>query len=635
MKVLTIHDLKTIRKRAEGTLLLREESNEAVTEQCCGLALGTEHLQILICGGTGCKASDSHIIAERLQQALEKNNIADKVDIITTGCFGFCEKGPIVKIIPDNTFYTQVVPDDADEIVGEHIIGGRKIERLLYIDPKTEKAVSDSKHMDFYRKQMRIALRNCGFIDPENIEEYIALDGYMALADSLLHKKPEEVIDVIKRSGLRGRGGGGFPTGKKWEFAHKQQADMKYVVCNADEGDPGAFMDRSIMEGDPHSIVEAMAVCGYSIGSPKGLVYIRAEYPLAIQRLKIAIAQAREYGLLGKNIFGTDFSFDIEIRYGAGAFVCGEETALIHSMEGKRGEPTLKPPFPAEAGYLGKPTNVNNVETLANIPIILTKGAEWFASIGTERSKGTKVFALAGKINNVGLIEVPMGTTLREVIYEIGGGIKGGKKFKAVQTGGPSGGCLTEKHLDTPIDFDNLLAEGSMMGSGGMIVMDEDDCMVSVSRFYLDFTVEESCGKCTPCRIGNKRLLEMLNKITEGRGTMKDLDALSTLGKVIKDTALCGLGQTSPNPVLSTLNNFYDEYVEHVRDKTCRAKQCKSLLTYTINPELCIGCHLCFKHCPADAILGDVRKPHVINPDKCIKCGMCMARCKFKAINVV
>ena len=589
---------------------------------------------ILVCGGTGCRASQSELILQNLKEAVRENGLQESVQVIRTGCFGFCEKGPIVKIIPDNTFYTQVVPDDADEIVREHIIGGRKIERLLYIDPKTEKTVSDSKHMDFYRKQMRIALRNCGFIDPENIEEYIALDGYMALADSLLHKKPEEVIDVIKRSGLRGRGGGGFPTGLKWEFANKQKADMKYVVCNADEGDPGAFMDRSIMEGDPHSIVEAMAVCGYSIGSPKGLVYIRAEYPLAIQRLKIAIAQAREYGLLGKNIFGTDFSFDIEIRYGAGAFVCGEETALIHSMEGKRGEPTLKPPFPAEAGYLGKPTNVNNVETLANIPIILTKGAEWFSSIGTERSKGTKVFALAGKINNVGLIEVPMGTTLREVIYEIGGGIKGGKKFKAVQTGGPSGGCLTEKHLDTPIDFDNLLAEGSMMGSGGMIVMDEDDCMVSVSRFYLDFTVEESCGKCTPCRIGNKRLLEMLNKITEGRGTMKDLDALSTLGKVIKDTALCGLGQTSPNPVLSTLNNFYDEYVEHVRDKTCRAKQCKALLTYTINPELCIGCHLCFKHCPADAILGDVRKPHVINPDKCIKCGMCMARCKFKAINV-
>lgn len=634
MKVLTIHDLKTIREKAEKALLLREQSNEVVAEQCCGLTVGTEHLQILICGGTGCKASSSHVIAEKLQRALEKNNIADKVDVITTGCFGFCEKGPIVKIIPDNTFYTQVIPEDAEEIISEHIIGGRKIERLLYIDPKTEQTVSDSKHMDFYRKQMRIALRNCGFIDPENIEEYIALNGYIALADSLLTKKPQEVIDVIKRSGLRGRGGGGFPTGKKWEFAHKQQADMKYVVCNADEGDPGAFMDRSIMEGDPHSIIEAMAICGYSIGSPKGLVYIRAEYPLAIQRLKIAIAQAREYGLLGNNILGTTFNFDIEIRYGAGAFVCGEETALIHSMEGKRGEPTLKPPFPAEEGYLGKPTNVNNVETLANIPIILTKGAEWFSSIGTERSKGTKVFALAGKINNVGLIEVPMGTTLREVIYEIGGGIKGGKKFKAVQTGGPSGGCLTEKHLDTPIDFDNLLAEGSMMGSGGMIVMDEDDCMVSVARFYLDFTVEESCGKCTPCRIGNKRLLELLNKITQGCGTEKDLKTLSTLGQVIKDTALCGLGQTSPNPVLSTLNNFYDEYLEHVKDKTCRAKQCKSLLTYTISPELCIGCHLCAKNCPADAIMGDMRKPHVINPETCIKCGMCMARCKFKAINV-
>ena len=634
MKVLTIHDLKIIRKRAESALSLREQSDETVNEQCCGLALGTEHLQILICGGTGCKASASHVIAERLQQAIERNNITDKVNVITTGCFGFCEKGPIVKIIPDNTFYTQVTPEDADEIVSEHIIGGRKIERLLYVDPKTEQTVSDSKHMDFYRKQMRIALRNCGFIDPENIEEYIALDGYTALADSLLNKKPEEVIDVIKRSGLRGRGGGGFPTGKKWELASLQEADMKYVVCNADEGDPGAFMDRSIMEGDPHSIVEAMALCGYSIGSSKGLVYIRAEYPLAIQRLKIAIGQAREYGLLGNNIFGTDFSFDIEIRYGAGAFVCGEETALIHSMEGKRGEPTLKPPFPAEAGYLGKPTNVNNVETLANIPIIMTRGAEWFASIGTERSKGTKVFALAGKINNVGLIEVPMGTTLREVIYEIGGGIKGGKRFKAVQTGGPSGGCLTEKHLDTPIDFDNLLAEGSMMGSGGMIVMDEDDCMVSVARFYLDFTVEESCGKCTPCRIGNKRLLEILNKITEGRGTEKDLDTLSTLGQAIKDTALCGLGQTSPNPVLSTLKHFHDEYVEHVKDKTCRARQCKALLTYTINPELCTGCHLCSRKCPADAIMGDVRKPHIINPAKCIKCGMCMARCKFKAINV-
>lgn len=634
MKILSIHDLEKIRRSAETALRLREESNDKVTENSSGLALGSQHLQILICGGTGCKASSSHLIADNLNKILKENGITDKVEVITTGCFGFCEKGPIVKIIPDNTFYTQVTPEDAEEIVKEHIIGGKKIERLLYTDPKTEQKVSDSKHMDFYRKQLRIALRNCGFIDPENIEEYIARNGYVALANYLLNHTPDKVIDVIKRSGLRGRGGGGFPTGLKWELTARQESDIKYVVCNADEGDPGAFMDRSIMEGDPHSIIEAMALCGYSIGASKGLVYIRAEYPLAIHRLKTAIAQAREYGLLGGHILGTDFCFDIDIRYGAGAFVCGEETALIHSMEGKRGEPTLKPPFPAESGYQNKPTNVNNVETLANIPIILINGAEWFASIGTERSKGTKVFALAGKINNVGLIEVPMGTTLREVIYEIGGGIKGDKKFKAVQTGGPSGGCLTEKHLDTPIDFDNLLAAGSMMGSGGMIVMDEDDCMVSVARFFLDFTVEESCGKCTPCRIGNKRLLELLNKITEGKATEKDLQTLQTLGKVIKDTALCGLGQTSPNPVLSTLDNFYDEYIEHVRDKTCRAKQCKSLLTYYINPDLCIGCHLCAKNCPADAITGLPRKPHTVLPEKCIKCGMCMARCKFNAISV-
>lgn len=485
MKILSIHDLEKIRKSAATALRLREESNDKVTENSCGLTLGSQHLQILICGGTGCKASSSHTIADNLNKALEENGIADKVEVITTGCFGFCEKGPIVKIIPDNTFYIQVTPEDAEEIVREHIIRGKRIERLLFTDPKTEQKVSDSKHMDFYRKQMRIALRNCGFIDPENIEEYIARNGYAALADSLFNHTPEEIIDEIKRSGLRGRGGGGFPTGMKWELTAKQQAALKYVVCNADEGDPGAFMDRSIMEGDPHSIIEAMALCGYSIGASQGLVYIRAEYPLAIYRLKTAIMQAREYGLLGENILGTGFNFDINIRYGAGAFVCGEETALIHSMEGKRGEPTLKPPFPAESGYQGRPTNVNNVETLANIPIILINGAEWFASIGTERSKGTKVFALAGKINNVGLIEVPMGTTLREVIYEIGGGIKGGKQFKAVQTGGPSGGCLTEKHLDTPIDFDNLLAAGSMMGSGGMIVMDEDDCMVSVARFSL------------------------------------------------------------------------------------------------------------------------------------------------------
>ena len=634
MKILTVQDLERIRKTAKEVLALREESNRHTEVQTCGLANGCPHLQVLICGGTGCKASSSAKIAENFKEEISKQQIEDKIDIVTTGCFGFCEKGPIVKIIPDNTFYIQVSPEDVHEIVQEHLIGGRKLDRLLYQDPVSGNHVSDSKHMDFYRKQMRIALRNCGFIDPENIHEYIARDGYQALADCLLKYSREEVIDKIKKSGLRGRGGGGFPTGLKWEFTAKQEADQKYVVCNADEGDPGAFMDRSIMEGDPNSVIEAMAICGYAVGANKGLVYIRAEYPLAIQRLRVAIQQATEMGMLGPCILGSDFSFDIEIRYGAGAFVCGEETALIHSMEGKRGEPTLKPPFPAESGYLGKPTNVNNVETLANIPIILTKGPEWFASIGTEKSKGTKVFALAGKINNVGLIEVPMGTTLREVIYEIGGGIKNGKKFKAVQTGGPSGGCLTEKHLDTPIDFDNLLAAGSMMGSGGMIVMDEDDCMVSVARFYLDFTVEESCGKCTPCRIGNKRLLETLNKITEGKGTEKDLQQLAVLGRQIKDTALCGLGQTSPNPVLSTLDNFYDEYLEHVRDHTCRAKQCKALLTYTINPEICIGCTLCARHCPADAIIGFPRKPHIILPEKCIKCGMCMARCKFHAISV-
>lgn len=590
-------------------------------------------MHILVCGGTGCRASASKNIICRLEDCLKERALEDEVQVIATGCFGFCEKGSIVKIMPDNTFYVQVKPEDAEEIVNEHIIKGRKVERLLYKEPSKKVTVSDSKHMEFYKKQLRIALRNCGFIDPENIEECIGRDGYSALAKCLTEMTPEAVIDEIKRSGLRGRGGGGFPTGLKWEFARKYQADQKYVVCNADEGDPGAFMDRSIMEGDPHSVIEAMAICGYSIGASKGLVYIRAEYPLAIERLRIAIEQAEKYGLLGENILGTDFSFHIEIRYGAGAFVCGEETALIHSMEGHRGEPTTKPPFPAESGYLNKPTNVNNVETLANIPVILNKGADWFASIGTERSKGTKVFALAGKINNVGLIEVPMGTTLREVIYEIGGGIKNGKKFKAVQTGGPSGGCLTEKHLDTPIDFDNLLAAGSMMGSGGMIVMDEDDCMVAVAKFYLEFIVEESCGKCSPCRIGNKRLLEILTRITEGKGTMEDLDNLRNLSQVIKDTALCGLGQTSPNPVLSTLEHFYDEYVAHIRDHKCPAGKCKALLSFRIDPQLCVGCTLCSRNCPVDAIIGERKEAHFIDTTKCIKCGTCKDKCKFNAIS--
>lgn len=591
-------------------------------------------MHILVCGGTGCSASRSHEITKNLQAALKDKGLEEQVQVILTGCFGFCEKGPIVKVMPDNTFYTEVKPEDALEIVEEHVIKGRKVKRLLYTDPETKEHVADSKHMNFYKKQLRIALRNCGFIDPENIEEYIANDGYAAVAKCLTEMTPQQVIEEIKLSGLRGRGGGGFPTGVKWEIASKNHADQKYVVCNADEGDPGAFMDRSILEGDPHSVIEAMTINGYAIGATKGLVYIRAEYPLAIDRLQTAIKQAREYGVLGKNLFGTGFDFDIELRFGAGAFVCGEETALIHSMEGKRGEPTFKPPFPAQSGYLQKPTNVNNVETYANIPIIILKGANWFNKIGTEKSKGTKVFALAGQINNVGLIEVPMGITLREVIYEIGGGIKNGKKFKAVQTGGPSGGCLTEKHLDTPIDYDNLIAAGSMMGSGGMVVMDETSCMVSIAKFYLEFTCEESCGKCSPCRIGNKRMLELLDKITKGQGTMEDLETLKNLAGVIKDTALCGLGQTSPNPVLSTINNFWDEYVEHVKEKKCRAGACKSLMQYVIDPDVCVGCTSCARNCPVNAIQGEKKSPHHINQEICIKCGTCIEKCKFNAISI-
>ena len=589
---------------------------------------------ILICGGTGCHASQSAKIKENFEQLLKEKNLENDVQIVGTGCFGFCEKGPIVKMLPDNTFYTQVKPEDCREIIDEHIIKGRKVERLLYLDPKSQEHKADSKHMGFYKKQMRIALRNCGFINPENIDEYIARDGYKALASVLERNDPEATIEDIKKSGLRGRGGAGFPTGMKWSLCRPNKADQKYMICNADEGDPGAFMDRSILEGDPHTVIEAMAIGGFCIGATKGLVYIRAEYPLAIHRLQIAIGQAREYGLLGKNIFGTDFDFDIELRYGAGAFVCGEETALIHSMEGLRGEPTFKPPFPAVEGYMKKPSNVNNVETLANIPVIINKGWEWFSSIGTEKSKGTKVFALAGQINNVGLIEVPMGITLREVIYEIGGGIKNGKKFKAVQTGGPSGGCLTEKFLDTPIDYENLIAAGSMMGSGGMIVMDETSCMVSVAKFYLEFTVEESCGKCSPCRIGNKRLHEILVKITEGKGTMEDLEELRNLAHVIKDTALCGLGQTSPNPVLSTIDNFWDEYVAHVVDKKCPAGQCKALKQYVIDPDKCKGCTACARACPVGAIHGTVKNPHEIDQNACIKCGTCYEKCKFNAISI-
>jgi len=591
-------------------------------------------MHVLVCGGTGCKTSESDMIAHNLRSALAQHGLSDEVQVVMSGCFGFCEKGPIVKVLPDNIFYVSVKPADATTIVEEHIIKGRPVQHLLYNDPVTGEKITESRKMDFYQQQYRIALRNCGFIDPENIDEAIARDAYQALGKVLTQMTPQEVIDIIKRSGLRGRGGAGFPTGLKWEIASKVPGDEKYVVCNADEGDPGAFMDRSILEGDPHSVLEAMAICGYCIGASQGLIYIRAEYPLAIERLKIAIKQAREYGLLGNNIMGTGFNFDISLCYGAGAFVCGEETALIHSMEGHRGEPTFKPPFPAEKGYKGKPTNVNNVETFANVPAIILNGAEWFASIGTEKSKGTKVFALAGKINNVGLIEVPMGTKLRTVINDIGGGIKNNKKFKAVQIGGPSGGFLTEKHLDTPIDYDSLTEAGSMMGSGGMIVMDESDCMVAMAKFYLDFTVEESCGKCAPCRIGNKRLDEILAKITEGKGTEEDLALLRNLGQVIKDTSLCMLGGSSPNPVLSTLEHFYDEYLAHVRDHRCPAGQCKALVHYYIDPEQCVGCTACARACPVNAIAGERKKPHVIDQLICIKCGTCVEKCKFNAVLV-
>lgn len=586
--------------------------------------------KILICGGTGCLSSKSKDIKENLEKELKERNIND-VEVVLTGCFGFCEKGPIVKVVPANNFYIEVKPEDAKEIVEIDIIGDKKVERILYKDPVSQEAILDYKKMNFYQKQERRVLKNCGVIDPENIDDFLRNDGYKAAEKAISEMTKEFVIKNIIDSGLRGRGGGGFPTGIKWDIASKNHAEQKYIVCNADEGDPGAFMDRSILEGDPHSVIEGMMIAGYAIGATKGLVYIRAEYPLAISRLDKAIVSARKRGYLGKNLFGTDFEFDIEIKFGAGAFVCGEETALIHSMEGKRGEPTSKPPYPAEKGFWDMPTVVNNVETLVNVPRIILNGVEWFREVGTEKSPGTKVFALSGKINNVGLVEVPMGISLREIIFEIGEGIKGGKKFKAVQTGGPSGGCLNEEDLDTPIDFDSLASKGAIMGSGGMVVMDEDDCMVSVAKFFLEFTLDESCGKCTPCRIGNNRLYEILDRITKGKGKLEDLALLKELSECIKATSLCGLGQTSANPVLSTLNKFYNEYIDHVVEKRCTAKACQKLITYVIT-DACRGCTACTRVCAVKAIEGNIKEKHFIDPEKCVRCGACISACRFGAI---
>lgn len=590
--------------------------------------------QVLICGGTGCTSSGSVKIAKRLQEEIDKNGLTDEVMVVRTGCFGLCALGPIMIVYPEGTFYSMVKEGDIAEIVSEHLLKGRIVTRLVYDETVAENEIKSLKETDFYKKQHRIALRNCGVINPECIDEYIGRNGYEALGKVLKTMTPDDVIQVILDSGLRGRGGGGFPTGKKWQLARNlvKDADQKYVCCNADEGDPGAFMDRSVLEGDPHVVIEAMAIAGYAIGATQGYIYIRAEYPIAVQRLQIAIDQAREYGLLGKNIFDSGFDFDLDIRLGAGAFVCGEETALMTSIEGNRGEPRPRPPFPAESGLFKKPTVLNNVETYANIPQIILNGADWFASMGTEKSKGTKVFALGGKIHNTGLVEVPMGTTLREVIYEIGGGIPNGKAFKAAQTGGPSGGCIPAEHLDIPIDYDNLIAIGSMMGSGGLIVMDEDNCMVDIAKFFLQFTVDESCGKCTPCRIGTKRLYEMLEKITSGNATMEDLDKMEKLCYYIKNNSLCGLGQTAPNPVLSTLRYFKNEYIAHVQDKKCPAGVCQDLLTYKIIDLRCKGCTACARGCPVGAISGTVKQPHTIDTAKCIKCGACMAKCKFGAI---
>ncbi len=594
---------------------------------------------VLVCGGTGCTSSGSQQIMETLREEIAKNGLDQEVAVIQTGCHGLCALGPIMIIYPDATFYSMVKNEDIPEIVSEHLLKGRVVTRLLYQETVTDTGVKALIDTDFYKKQHRIALRNCGVINPENIEEYIGTGGYQALGKVLTEMTPDEVIQVLLDSGLRGRGGAGFPTGLKWKFAKQNDADQKYVCCNADEGDPGAFMDRSVLEGDPHAVLEAMAIAGYAIGASQGYIYVRAEYPIAVQRLKIAIQQARDMELLGNDIFGTGFNFDIDLRLGAGAFVCGEETALMTSIEGNRGEPRPRPPFPAVKGLFAKPTILNNVETYANIPQIIINGPEWFASMGTEKSKGTKVFALGGKINNTGLVEVPMGTTLREVVEEIGGGIPGGHKFKAAQTGGPSGGCIPAEHFDIPIDYDNLISIGSMMGSGGLIVMDDTDCMVDIAKFFLEFTVEESCGKCTPCRIGTKRMLEILTKITEGNATMEDLDKLEELCYYIKENSLCGLGQTAPNPVLSTLRYFRDEYEAHIKEKRCPAGVCKKLLTYNIDREKCIGCGACARQCPAGAISktdytapGKKLPAMAIDPNKCVKCGACMEKCKFSAI---
>ncbi|MBE6715393.1 MAG: NADH-quinone oxidoreductase subunit NuoF [Ruminococcaceae bacterium] len=592
--------------------------------------------QVLICGGTGCTSSGSNKLIAEFESQIEKNGLIDEVKVVRTGCFGLCALGPVVIVYPDGTFYSQVEEKDVEEIVTEHLLKGRVVERLVY-NEVAEGTVIEHGNVSlndttFYAKQKRVALRNCGVINPESIDEYIAMDGYAALGKCLTEMKPEDVIKVVMDSGLRGRGGGGFPTGLKWSFTAKNQADQKYVVCNADEGDPGAFMDRSVLEGDPHAIVEAMTICGYATGATEGYVYVRAEYPIAVARLQKAIDDARAYGLLGKDIFGSGFDFDLFIRLGAGAFVCGEETALMTSIEGNRGEPRPRPPYPAVKGLFGKPTTENNVETFANIPQILLHGAEFFNTMGTEKSKGTKVFALGGKINHTGLVEIPMGTTLREVIEEIGGGIPGGKTFKAAQTGGPSGGCLPASMLDIEIDYDNLVAQGAMMGSGGLIVMDEDTCMVDIAKFFLEFTVDESCGKCTPCRIGTKRLYEILEKITNGQGTLEDLDEMEALCNYIKDNSLCGLGQTAPNPVLSTYKRFKDEYIAHVVDKKCPAGVCKKLLSIVIVEDKCKGCTACSRVCPVGAISGSVKNPHVIDQSKCIKCGACIEKCKFNAI---